>query len=112
VRHESAFPGEGAAFLLAGGVLAVLGLRAVVLLCEPEIGGGAAVVRRWAPIDINAASAEDLTALPGVGPARARAVVEYRRTHGPFRRVEDLVRVPGFGPRTVEKIRPMVRCGP
>ena len=52
------------------------------------------------PIDPNLADAATLETLPGVGPARALAILEARRRQ-PFRRVEDLERVPGIGPRTV-----------
>lgn len=49
------------------------------------------------PLDLNAASLEELTALPGIGPARARAILEWREESGPFRYVEDLIQVPGIG---------------
>jgi competence protein ComEA len=52
------------------------------------------------PIDPNAADAATLETLPGVGPARALAIIEARERR-PFRRVEDLERVPGIGPRTL-----------
>ncbi len=52
------------------------------------------------PIDPNAADAATLETLPGIGPARALAILEAR-AHWPFRRVEDLERVPGIGPRTL-----------
>lgn len=62
-----------------------------------------------ARIRVNTASAEALTALPGIGPARAAAIVETRRRDGPFQRVEDLQRVPGIGPQTVERLRNLVQ---
>lgn len=49
------------------------------------------------PLDINAAGEEELTSLPGIGPALARRIVEYRAEHGPFASVEDLVEVSGIG---------------
>jgi competence protein ComEA len=58
--------------------------------------------------DLNQASAETLTALPGIGPKLAERIVAYREVHGPFRRVEDLRSVPGIGPKTFEKIRDLV----
>ena len=60
-------------------------------------------------IRVNTAPVEALTTLPGIGPARAAAIVETRRRDGPFRRVEDLQRVPGIGPRTVERLRNLVQ---
>ena len=56
-------------------------------------------------IDINHADAEELTALPGVGAVTARAIVEYREANGPFTALEDLLKVPGVGPATLEAIR-------
>jgi competence protein ComEA len=51
-------------------------------------------------IDPNRADAATLECLPGLGPVRARAIVEARAS-GEFRRLEDLDRVPGLGPRTL-----------
>lgn len=61
----------------------------------------------WAvPVDINHADAETLAAeLTGVGAAKAQAIVAYRETNGPFRRVDDLTKVKGIGVKTVEKNR-------
>lgn len=49
------------------------------------------------PLDLNAASAEELTSLPGIGPELARRIVERRETAGPFTAVEELLEVPGIG---------------
>lgn len=55
------------------------------------------------PVDINTADAETISAeLKGVGLAKAKAIVEYRRKHGPFRSADDLSLVKGIGERTVE----------
>lgn len=62
-------------------------------------------------IDVNRADEDALQALPGVGPALARRIVEARRLR-PFDSVEDLARVSGIGPATVERIRPLVSLGP
>jgi competence protein ComEA len=55
------------------------------------------------PVNINTADAETISAeLKGVGLAKARAIVEYRKKHGPFRSADDLSLVKGIGERTVE----------
>lgn len=55
------------------------------------------------PVDINTADAETIAAeLKGVGPAKAKAIVEYREKHGPFKTADDLSLVKGIGDRTVE----------
>jgi len=62
-----------------------------------------------APTNVNTASAAELQRLPRIGPALSQRIVEYRRTHGPFRSVEALAGVRGIGDKTVEVLRPWVR---
>jgi competence protein ComEA len=63
-------------------------------------------------LDLNRATQTELALLPGVGAARAQGIVDYRRLHGPFRRVDDLRNVAGIGPRTLDKIRPWLLIDP
>ena len=58
------------------------------------------------PLDLNSASLADLLALPGIGKARARAILAYRRSHGSFAVVSDLGRVPGFSQSIVARLAP------
>jgi competence protein ComEA len=60
------------------------------------------------PIDVNLARADELDALPGVGPATAAAIVTERERNGPFVDVDDLDRVPGIGPAKLEALRGLV----
>jgi len=60
-------------------------------------------------LSLNGATAEELAQLPGIGPVRAEAIVADRRRRGPFRRIEDLERVPGIGSQTVERLRERLR---
>ncbi|MGH7516621.1 MAG: ComEA family DNA-binding protein [Gemmatimonadales bacterium] len=53
---------------------------------------------------LNSASAAQLDALPGIGPARAAAIVRYREAHGPFPAVADLARVPGINPALLQRL--------
>ena len=62
-----------------------------------------------APVDLNTATADQLDALPGVGPATAAAIIAYRRQHGPFHQVDDLAQVAGIGPAKLAQIRPHAR---
>lgn len=67
-------------------------------------GGG----RHGGLIDINSASAQELQALPGVGPALSEAIVSFRESHGRFATVDELAGVPRIGPATLERLRPLV----
>jgi competence protein ComEA len=68
-------------------------------------GAGPRLSDAAAALNINSASIQDLDALPGVGPARAAAILQYRERHGPFTTVDDLARVPGFGSAAVSRLR-------
>ncbi|MEN6558123.1 MAG: helix-hairpin-helix domain-containing protein [Thermoguttaceae bacterium] len=60
-------------------------------------------------VDINKADWPELILLPRVGPTLAKRIVESRKTLGPFADHDDLRRVPGLGPKTLEQIRPFLR---
>jgi competence ComEA-like helix-hairpin-helix protein len=60
-------------------------------------------------LDLNRASAKDLEELPGIGPAKARAIVAFRDSAGPFRHVEDLKRVPGVSEALWRRLAPRFR---
>jgi len=61
-------------------------------------------------LDPNRAPEDELQRLPGIGPSKAAAIVETRRS-GPFLSADELLRVPGLGPLTVERLRPHLRFG-
>ncbi|MBE3550610.1 MAG: helix-hairpin-helix domain-containing protein [Brockia lithotrophica] len=63
-------------------------------------------------VNLNTASVEELTRLPGIGPTRAQEIVAYREEHGPFRSVDEVQNVAGIGPKTFAKIRPYLDVGP
>jgi competence protein ComEA len=63
-------------------------------------------------IDINEATWVEWIQLPGIGEMLARRIVENREQNGPFQSVEDLQRVKGIGPKTVENLRPYLRAVP
>ncbi len=60
------------------------------------------------PLDLNAATEAELVLLPGIGPAKARAILERRARDGSFGRVEDLLDVPGIGPKTLARLHDLV----
>ena len=59
-------------------------------------------------LNVNTATVEDLESLPGIGSAKASAIVEYRTMNGPFRRVDDLVEVSGIGDGILGSIRRLI----
>lgn len=66
----------------------------------------------YGSIDPNAASVDELQALPGIGPSLARRIVAERERGGPYRSLDDLQRVAGIGPKTAERLRPWIRTEP
>ncbi|MGH2760540.1 MAG: helix-hairpin-helix domain-containing protein [Actinomycetota bacterium] len=71
---------------------------------EPEGGGGA----QGGLLNLNTAGLSDLDTLPGIGPALAQRILDYRERNGGFRSVEDLLEVPGIGAKKFEELREKV----
>jgi competence protein ComEA len=72
-------------------------LSAIALLLCSGIALGA--------INLNTATREELIALPGIGPAKAEAILDHRKTHGAFKSVEELKDVKGIGAKRYEKLK-------
>ncbi len=84
--------------------LRILGLVALLALSPVAVMAGS--------VNINTADAETLAdSLDGIGPVKARAIVEYREANGEFGSVEDLLEVSGIGAGTVEAVRDRVMTG-
>jgi len=91
----------------------VLGQAGAAATATPDAGVTHAAVAEAAtavpePVDLNVATASELEALPGIGPATATAIVEYRTQTGPFGSVDQLVEVRGIGPAKLAVIREFV----
>lgn len=69
--------------------------------------GGAAVSA--ATVNVNSATVAELEALPGIGRKTADAIVAYRTEKGKFKSVQDLLKVKGIGPKSLDKIKNLVR---
>jgi competence protein ComEA len=112
------------AIVAAGGATAKAQLDAVNLAAPVADGeqvvvpsrgaGGAAATPSTAgsspsaPLDLNTATAEQLDALPGIGPVTAQKILDYRQAHGPFHSVAELEGVPGIGPGRLAQLKGLV----
>jgi competence protein ComEA len=63
------------------------------------------------PVNLNTATAADLQALPGVGAATARLIIEHRDKNGGFKKIEELMNIKGIGEKSFLKLKPLVTVG-
>lgn len=64
-----------------------------------------------AAVNINTATVEELESVKGIGPSKAKAIVDYRSKNGPFKSLDDLKEVKGFGDKSVDKLRGELSAG-
>ena len=64
------------------------------------------------PININKATQPDLELLPGIGPVKALAIIEYINANGPFQNLDEVQNVNGLGPSTIRKIEKFIVMQP
>jgi competence protein ComEA len=84
-----------------------------VLVAERGPGGATAAAAAGssspsAPVSLSSATAEQLDALPGIGPVTAQKIISYRQQHGPFTSVEALDAIPGIGPARIADLQGLV----
>jgi competence protein ComEA len=64
-----------------------------------------------AEVNINTADEASLQQIKGIGPSRARAIIEYREKNGPFASTDALINVPGIGKKSLEQLKPQISVG-
>jgi len=62
----------------------------------------------FAVVNVNSANSAQLQTLKGIGPTKAEEILKYRKSHGVFKTVDELVNVKGIGPKTLEKMKPQL----
>ena len=74
------------------------------LVCALGLGL-AGINLAFAAVNINTATPADLDGVKGIGPSKAKAIIDYRSKNGPFKSVEDLKNVKGFGEKSIAKLK-------
>jgi competence ComEA-like helix-hairpin-helix protein len=80
------------------------------LICSPAVPGGKKKPPSK-PVNINAATSEELQQVPGIGPATAEKILQMRKSYGAFKSVDDLLAIRGLGPKRLEKMRKYLTVG-
>ena len=93
---------------LADGEQVVVPSRRQAGIASPSVGGSTPGTPGTAPVQLSTATLEQLDTLPGVGPATAQKILDYRTKHGAFSSVDELDAVPGIGPKRLEQLRDLV----
>ncbi len=92
-------------------VLALVMVMVVTTTFATEVSAAQSRANKPAPtsaVNLNVATAAELEVLPGVGPAMATRIVEYRQKNGAFKKIEDLMNVKGIGEKKFLKLKPLV----
>ena len=98
------------AYRIVACIIAVLYLGGALAMAQSAAPsrGKATQSAQLQQVNINQASADQLTALRGVGPATAKRILDFRQKNGPFKKVEDLLAVRGIGEKTLERMKSQI----
>ena len=106
--HAEAASVDLAAPLADGEQVLVPSAAAGATAVAPAPAGASGGPTASAPVDLNTATAEQLDALPGIGPTTAQKIIDYRQQHGPYTSIDDLDAISGIGPAKIDSLRGLV----
>ena len=82
-------------------------MKAILIALVALLVSGAAS----AALNLNTAGKDELVALPGIGPSKAQAILDYRKEHGQFKSVDEVRKVKGIGEKLFQQIKPELAVG-
>jgi competence protein ComEA len=96
-------------------LLSIVALLALVAGHAHAMGQDGATTRTASEatgvVNLNTATSAELQALPGIGPATATRILEYRQKNGPFKKIEEVMNVQGIGEKIFLRLRPQLSVG-
>jgi competence protein ComEA len=99
-------------FVLVCALSALMAVAPATATAQDKAGKSKPAPAISTPVNLNTATAADLEALPGVGAATARLIIEHREKNGGFKKVEELMNIKGIGEKSFLKLKPMVTVSP
>ena len=100
------------AFAAGAFALAIIALASQSIQASQAAGAQSGTAQPASLVNLNTATAADFEKLPGIGPAMAIRIVEYRQKNGNFKKVEELMNVQGIGEKTFLRLKPLVTVAP
>ena len=90
---------------------AIIASGLMVAASPVVVAAGPDAKQEVAPVDVNTASVEQLMSVPGIGQVVAQRIVEFREKNGPYKSVDDLLKVQGIGEKSLAKLRDRISVG-
>jgi competence protein ComEA len=97
--------------MMTAGLL-MIGLAAAAVAAQEPAPPSMAAAPAAAPVNINTATIQQLETLPGIGPATAQRIIEYRQKSGGFKKIEELMNIRGVGEKSFLTLKPLITVTP